>query len=77
MNPVANFIQSITPYAKAFVALLGAVATALLSVYGPDTSTGRVLVIVSLVATTILVYRVPNTVKQTPESTEPQALPTD
>jgi hypothetical protein len=39
--------------AKAYVALIGAVVTALLAVYGPDTKVGQVLTIVSVIATAV------------------------
>lgn len=47
-------------YAKTIVAAVGACAVALLEVFGPDTQTGQVLTIVAAVASTLLVYLVPN-----------------
>lgn len=46
--------------AKAYVALLGAVATALLGVYAADTTVGQVLTVVAVAATAVATYRVPN-----------------
>jgi hypothetical protein len=46
--------------AKAYVALLGAIATALLGVYGPDTSVGQVLTVIVAVATPLATWAVPN-----------------
>ncbi len=46
--------------AKSAVALIGAVATALLGIYGPDSDAGQVLVVVIAVATAIATYVVPN-----------------
>lgn len=48
--------------AKFYVALAGAVATALLSVFGPDSRVGQVLTVISVVATAVGVYLVPNKV---------------
>lgn len=47
-------------YAKAIVALVGAIATALLVQYGPDTEIGAVLTVVSIIATAILTYLTSN-----------------
>ena len=46
--------------AKAYVALVGATASALLATVGPDSSLGHVLVVVTVLATAFLTYRVPN-----------------
>lgn len=46
--------------AKAYAALVGSTATALLAVYGPDTSVGRVLTVVSVVATAVATWAVKN-----------------
>lgn len=46
--------------AKMVVAAIGATATALLGVLGPDTTVGHVLTVVAAVATTLGVYLVPN-----------------
>lgn len=45
---------------KAIAALIGAVATALLAIYGPETDLGKWLVVASVVATGLVTYRVPN-----------------
>jgi hypothetical protein len=50
--------------AKALVALLGSIATALLAVYGPDTQVGHVLTVVSVVATAVATWAVPNAPKE-------------
>ena len=46
--------------AKAYVALAGSIATALLAVYGPETQVGRVLTVVTVVATAFGTWAVPN-----------------
>jgi hypothetical protein len=46
--------------AKAYVALVGAIATGLLGVYAADTVVGQVLTVIVIVATAIAVFRVPN-----------------
>lgn len=46
--------------AKGYAALVGALATALLGVYGPDTQTGHILVVVGVMATAFATWRVPN-----------------
>ena len=46
--------------AKAYAALIGSIVTALLAVYGPDTQIGRVLVVISVVATAVGTWAVPN-----------------
>ena len=47
--------------AKAYVALAGAIATALLGVYTADTTVGQALTVVVVVATAVGTYAVPNT----------------
>lgn len=46
--------------AKAYVALVGTIATALLAVFTADTLVGQILTVVAVVATAIATYRVPN-----------------
>lgn len=46
--------------AKAYVALVGAIATALLGIYGPDTQVGQILTVVVAIATAIATFAVPN-----------------
>lgn len=46
--------------AKAYVALVGSLATALLALYGPDTQTGHVLTIVLALVTAFGTFQVPN-----------------
>lgn len=52
--------DKILPYLKAYAALIGSICTGLLAVYTGDTEVGRVLTIVSIVATTIATFAVPN-----------------
>ena len=47
-------------YAKAYVALAGSIATALLGVYAADSTVGQVLTVVSVTATAFGTWRVPN-----------------
>jgi CBS-domain-containing membrane protein len=47
-------------YAKAIATLIGTITTALLGVYAADTEVGKVLTIVSIVATAIATWAVPN-----------------
>lgn len=47
-------------YAKFIVAVLGAVVTSALTIWGPDTSVGHILVIASAALTAISVYAVKN-----------------
>lgn len=47
-------------YAKAVAAIIGAGATAALGIWGPDTSAGRILVVVAALCTAAGVYLVPN-----------------
>ena len=46
--------------AKAYVALVGAVATALLGVFAADTTVGQVLTVVAAIATSVATWRIPN-----------------
>lgn len=46
--------------AKAYVALAGAIATALLGVFTADTTVGQILTVVSVIATAVATYAVPN-----------------
>jgi CBS-domain-containing membrane protein len=46
-------------YLKTYAALVGAIATALLAVYGPETKAGAALVVVSIVATAVVTWAVP------------------
>lgn len=50
----------VLPYLKAYAALVGSIATALLAVYGPDTQVGKVLTIAAIVATCVGTWAVPN-----------------
>jgi hypothetical protein len=47
-------------YAKAYVALAGAIATALLGVFAADTTVGQILTVVSVVATAFGTWAVEN-----------------
>lgn len=53
-------MDKLTPYLKAYAALLGSVCTALLGVYGPDTQTGHLLTVVLAVLTAVATFAVPN-----------------
>lgn len=46
--------------AKAVVALIGSTATALLAVYGPETSVGHVLTVLAVVATAFGTWAIEN-----------------
>jgi hypothetical protein len=47
--------------AKAYAALVGAICTGLLGVYAADSTTGQILTVLSIVATAVVTWRVPNT----------------
>lgn len=47
-------------YLKAYAALVGSIATALLAVYTSDTTVGKILTVVSVVATAVTTWAVPN-----------------
>lgn len=66
---MSNAPQYLKPLeaAKAYIALVGTIATALLTVFTADTTVGKVLVVVSIVATAIATYAVPNA-KPAPET---------
>lgn len=53
-------VNHVLTNAKAYVALAGSIATALLAVYGPETTVGQVLTVVSVIATAIGTWAVPN-----------------
>jgi hypothetical protein len=46
--------------AKAYIALVGSVATALLGIYGPETDAGHILTVIVAVATAVATFAVPN-----------------
>jgi hypothetical protein len=46
--------------AKAYAALAGSIATALLAVFAADTTVGQVLTVVAVVATAVGTWAVPN-----------------
>lgn len=48
------------PYAKAYAALIGAMCTALLGVYAADSTVGKVLTVLSILATTFATFQVKN-----------------
>lgn len=52
--------QHVLENAKAYVALVGAIATGLLGVYAADTTVGQVLTVVSIIATAVSTWTVPN-----------------
>jgi hypothetical protein len=47
--------------AKAYVALAGSIATALLGTFTADSQVGKVLTVVSVVATAVSTWAIPNT----------------
>lgn len=49
-----------SPYAKAYIALIGSLATALLGVFASDTPIGQALTVVAVLATAYGTFRVPN-----------------
>lgn len=53
-------MTSIPQAAKAYVALTGAIATALLGVFAADTAVGKVLTVIAVLATAVATYQVPN-----------------
>jgi len=53
-------MDKVLPYLKAYAALIGSIATALLAVYTADTEVGKVLTVVSVVATAVVTWAVPN-----------------
>lgn len=52
--------QHILASLKAYTALVGTIATALLAVYAADTTVGQVLTVVSVIATAVGTWAVPN-----------------
>ena len=46
--------------AKAYAALVGAICTGLLGVYAADSTVGQILTVVSIVATALTTWAVPN-----------------
>lgn len=46
--------------AKAYVALVGAVATSLLGIYGPETEAGHWLTVAAAVCTAVATFAIPN-----------------
>lgn len=55
-NPITHPLEA----AKAYVALVGTIATALLAVYGPETEVGQWLTVLAVVATAVATFAVPN-----------------
>lgn len=51
---------AVLPYLKTYAALVGAIATALLGVFAADTTVGQVLTVVSVIATAVVTWAVPN-----------------
>lgn len=52
--------QHVLESAKAYVALVVGIATALLGIYGPDTKVGEVLTVIVVVGGAFAVWKVPN-----------------
>jgi hypothetical protein len=61
-NTVTTVTSQANPlaYMKAVAALVGAVVTGLLGIYGGDSEVGQVLTIVSVIASAIVTWVVPN-----------------
>ena len=55
------------PYAKAYAALIGTMCTALLGVYAADSTVGKVLTVVSILATTFATFQVKNAPETAPK----------
>lgn len=53
-------MDAVKQNAKAIAGLVGGVATALTTVYAPDTTVGHVATVVAVVATAVGVWAVPN-----------------
>jgi 4-amino-4-deoxy-L-arabinose transferase-like glycosyltransferase len=53
-------MTAIPETAKAYVALFGAIATALLGVYTADSDVGKVLTVVAVIATAFATWATPN-----------------
>lgn len=52
--------STVLPYLKAYAALIGSIATALLAVYASDSTVGQALTVVSVIATAVATWAVPN-----------------
>lgn len=52
--------------AKAYAALVGAICTGLLGVYAADSTIGQVLTVLSIVATAVVTWTVPNALDISP-----------
>jgi len=53
--------KHILAYAKAYAALIGSAATALLGIYTTDTQLGKLLTVVTAICSAVAVARIPNT----------------
>lgn len=63
---------SVLESAKAYVALVGSICTALLAVFAADTTVGQILTVLSVIATAVGTYKVPNA-----DSVEGDAYPAE
>ena len=54
-------MDHVLAYAKAYAALVGSVATALLGIYAADSQVGKLLTVVAAVCSAVAVARIPNT----------------
>ena len=52
--------DKILPYLKMYMALIGSICTGLLGVFTSDTTVGQVLTVVSIIATAVATFAVPN-----------------
>ena len=53
-------MNAVLPYLKSYAALVGAICTALLGIYGPETEVGHWLTVALAVVTAVSVWAVPN-----------------
>lgn len=53
-------MNAVLPYLKAYAALVGSVATALLAVYAQESQVGHWLTVLSIIATCVGTWAVPN-----------------
>lgn len=66
MSPTVNQSQEdnvndkILPYLKMYAALIGSTCTALLGIFTADTTVGKVLTVLAVIATAFVTFQVPN-----------------
>lgn len=52
--------DKILPYLKMYAALIGSTCTALLGIFTADTTVGKVLTVLAVIATALVTFQVPN-----------------